>query len=323
MLKWIDIIKFVNKGSPAPDRVISKSDEEWQQFLTPEQYRITRLKGTEKAHSSEVCSLFEPGLYVCVCCNTLLFDADTKYESGTGWPSFTHPIADNALAYYSDTSQGMRRVEAVCNVCQAHVGHVFFDGPEPAGLRYCINAVALKKMESSIQKATFGGGCFWCTEAIFQQIKGVLAVESGYSGGSIMNPTYREVGSGRTGHAEVIQLSFDPTLISYEDLLRIHLGTHTPTLLDQEARKTQYRSIILTHNAGQETIAKNVLREMAPFFEKEIATEVKPFLAFYKAEAHHQNYYASNPDKAYCTTVISPKLLTFKELFRSKIKKVE
>ena len=147
MLKWIDVIKFAQKGNPTPDKKVEKTEEEWTAQLTPEQYRVTRLKGTERAFSSQMCSLFEPGIYACVCCNTILFDANEKFESGTGWPSFTQPIKENAIAYNMDYMYGMRRVETVCNTCDAHLGHVFPDGPMPSGLRYCMNAVALEKVK--------------------------------------------------------------------------------------------------------------------------------------------------------------------------------
>lgn len=146
MLKWIDVIRYAQKGNPVPDRKVVKTDEEWQQQLSDEEFRVTRLKGTERAFSSEMCSLFQPGLYGCVCCDTQLFDASEKFESGTGWPSFTQPLKENAIAYIMDQSHGMRRVETVCNTCDAHLGHVFPDGPLPGGLRYCMNAVALKKL---------------------------------------------------------------------------------------------------------------------------------------------------------------------------------
>jgi peptide methionine sulfoxide reductase msrA/msrB len=196
MLRWIDVIKRVNNGNPKPDRRVERSKEEWKTLLTRDQFRITRQKGTERAHSSSMCDLFEPGKYACIGCDTILFDSGDKYQSGTGWPSFSQPEKDNATAYFKDRSFGMHRVEVVCNTCDAHLGHVFPDGPEPGGLRYCINAIALKKIESTEKKATFGGGCFWCTEALFQPLKGVIRVESGYSGGQVKNPTYREVSSG-------------------------------------------------------------------------------------------------------------------------------
>lgn len=147
MINWNSIIQITKKGNPEPDKKVVKSETEWKEILTDEQYRVTRLKGTERPHSSELCSLFEPGIYGCTCCNTLLFDANQKFESGTGWPSFTQPIKENAVAYIKDISFGMIRIEAVCNTCDAHLGHVFPDGPEPSGLRYCMNAISLKKIK--------------------------------------------------------------------------------------------------------------------------------------------------------------------------------
>lgn len=146
MLDWNTVLKIAQDGNPEGDKHVSKTDQEWRDYLTPEQYQVTRQKGTERPFSSSVCQLFEPGLYACVCCDQLLFDAKEKFDSGTGWPSFTLPIKDNAVAYYSDSSHGMTRVETTCNSCDAHLGHVFPDGPAPSGLRYCINAVALKKI---------------------------------------------------------------------------------------------------------------------------------------------------------------------------------
>jgi len=146
MIKWADVIHFTNKGNPTPDKRVEKTEDEWKQILTPEEYQVTRLKGTERSFSSELCSLFDPGIYECKCCGTLLFDASEKFESGTGWPSFTQPIKENAVAYHADKSYGMIRVEVVCNVCDSHLGHIFPDGPQPSGLRYCINAISLSKV---------------------------------------------------------------------------------------------------------------------------------------------------------------------------------
>ena len=146
MLTWRDVMHHVEKGNPAPDRVVEKDEAQWRAELTPEQYRITREKGTERAFSSPMCSHFEPGRYACVFCGALLFDSAQKFESGTGWPSFGQPVKENAIAYHGDRSHGMVRVETTCNACDAHLGHVFPDGPPPSGLRYCMNAVALKKV---------------------------------------------------------------------------------------------------------------------------------------------------------------------------------
>lgn len=143
MLTWKHIIGFAVNGNPKPDKIVVKSEAEWREQLTPEQFRITRLKGTERPHSGALCSAHEAGKYNCVCCNSPLFDSTIKFESGTGWPSFTQPIQENAIKYIRDDSHGMVRVEVLCNVCEAHLGHVFPDGPEPSGLRYCINSESM------------------------------------------------------------------------------------------------------------------------------------------------------------------------------------
>ncbi|MCG8326305.1 MAG: peptide-methionine (R)-S-oxide reductase MsrB [Chitinophagales bacterium] len=147
MLNWNEVIKYANYGNPTPDRRVEKTEEEWKKLLTPEQYRITREKGTERRFSGAHCSRYEPGLYNCICCGTELFDSGEKFDSGTGWPSFTQPAKENSIKYIQDDSYGMRRIEALCNTCDAHLGHVFPDGPRPSGLRYCINSVALNKKE--------------------------------------------------------------------------------------------------------------------------------------------------------------------------------
>ncbi len=144
MLKWIDVIRFSNKGNPTPPTRVEKSNEEWKKLLTAEQFQVTRLKGTERAFTGEYCEAHEPGRYACICCGTPLFDSRLKFESGTGWPSFTQPVEENVVAYHKDSSYGMVRVEVLCNVCDSHLGHIFPDGPEPSGLRYCINSASLK-----------------------------------------------------------------------------------------------------------------------------------------------------------------------------------
>lgn len=145
MLKWNDILEIARDGNPMPERKVVRTDAEWRRQLGPEAYAVTRQAGTERPFSSQMCGLFEPGIYACVCCGTVLFDASEKFESGTGWPSFTQPVTDDVVAYQADHRHGMTRVEATCNTCDAHLGHVFPDGPPPTGLRYCMNAVALEK----------------------------------------------------------------------------------------------------------------------------------------------------------------------------------
>ncbi len=145
MLDWKEVMSRSRHGNPAPDRRVERSESEWQAQLSEDQYRVTRQAGTERPFSSEMCAIFEPGIYRCVCCGNELFDASLKFDSHSGWPSFTQPIRDNAVAYRLDETHGMIRIETVCNVCDAHLGHVFPDGPAPTGLRFCINALALEK----------------------------------------------------------------------------------------------------------------------------------------------------------------------------------
>ncbi|MEN8788503.1 MAG: peptide-methionine (R)-S-oxide reductase MsrB [Flavobacteriaceae bacterium] len=143
MLTWKEVINYAVKGNPKPDRRVEKSEAEWRKQLSPEQFRITRKKGTESPHSGALCTSYDAGKYACICCDTLLFDSTIKFDSGTGWPSFTQPISENVIKYERDTTYGMVRVEVMCNTCDAHLGHVFPDGPEPSGLRYCINSASM------------------------------------------------------------------------------------------------------------------------------------------------------------------------------------
>jgi methionine-R-sulfoxide reductase len=146
-MNWKTILEIAAQGNLPPDRRVEKTEAEWAAMLGPEEFRITRKHGTERPFSGEFCSTHAPGRYSCICCGTVLFDSGEKFDSGTGWPSFTLPVADNVIKYIVDNSFGMRRVEVRCNVCDAHLGHVFPDGPPPTRLRYCINSLALKKQD--------------------------------------------------------------------------------------------------------------------------------------------------------------------------------
>ncbi len=183
---------------------------------------------------------------------------------------------------------------------------------------YSIQTYAMNSSEK-MDTITLGAGCFWCTEAVFQQLKGVVSVTSGYSGGKISNPTYREVSSGLTGHAEVIQLVYDKSEISLEDILKVFFRTHNPTTLNRQGADvgTQYRSAIFYHTDTQRKIAEKVKQNLneAAIWEDSIVTEITPFKAFYKAEEYHQNYYNNNPNQGYCQFVIVPKLEKFNQLF--------
>lgn len=175
----------------------------------------------------------------------------------------------------------------------------------------------------NLQIATFGGGCFWCTEAVFQEVKGVERVVSGYSGGSVRGrPTYREICSGLTGHAEVVQVTFDANLISYEDVLVIFMTTHDPTTLNRQGadRGTQYRSVIYYHNKKQKQIAELVSKEVTTYYEHPIVTEISPLDVFYEAEKEHQDYYKNNQEQGYCSFVITPKIAKLRKLHTDKLK---
>jgi peptide-methionine (S)-S-oxide reductase len=174
------------------------------------------------------------------------------------------------------------------------------------------------------ETATLGGGCFWCTEAIFKALKGVKTVESGYSGGKLKNPTYREICSGLTGHAEVIQLTFDPTVISFRELLEVFWETHDPTTLNRQGADvgTQYRSVVFYHTPQQKEEAEKYKAELnkEDVFGKPVVTEITAFHEFYRAENYHQDYFTNNSTQGYCQMVIVPKLLKFKKIFKDKLK---
>ncbi len=178
---------------------------------------------------------------------------------------------------------------------------------------------------NNLEKATFGSGCFWCSEAVFERVKGVTDVVSGYAGGDADNPTYDEVCSGSTGHAEVIQITYDPNVISYDELLKIFWETHDPTTLNRQGNDvgTQYRSIILYHNEEQKQLAEKYKEELdkSGAWDNPIVTEIKPLDKFYPAEDYHQDYYEKNPTQGYCAYVIAPKLEKFEKVFKDKLKK--
>lgn len=173
----------------------------------------------------------------------------------------------------------------------------------------------------NLSLATFGGGCFWCIEAVIQRLNGIESLKSGFSGGFIKNPPYREVCTERTGHAEVIQVTFDPDIISYHDLILIFMTSHDPTTVNRQGADvgTRYRSIVLYHDEKQKAIAEEVFKEVKPFYEDPIVTELVPFKIFYEAEEDHQNYYNNNQDARYCEIVIDPKVKQLKKMYADKL----
>ncbi len=170
--------------------------------------------------------------------------------------------------------------------------------------------------------ATLGGGCFWCLEAVYQQVKGVQAVESGYTGGQVKDPTYEQVCEGTTGHAEVVRVTFDPDIIGYREILEIFFTIHDPTTVNRQGNDvgSQYRSVIYFHSPQQQGIARQVIAEMANVWDAPIVTELSPAETYYKAEGYHQNYFSQNPLQGYCAFVVAPKLAKFRKTFSDRIK---
>lgn len=190
---------------------------------------------------------------------------------------------------------------------------------------FVISQIKSKQKMDNFELATFGSGCFWCTEAIFQRLEGVIKVESGYSGGNVPNPTYQEVCTGKTRHAEVCQITFDKTKISYEELLNVFWKTHDPTTLNRQGADvgTQYRSVIFYHDLEQKKSAEEIKSELdkSGAFDKPIVTEISKYTNFYKAEDYHQNYYNNNSSQPYCSFVIAPKIEKFEKVFKNRLKK--
>lgn len=316
-----------NRGEQTMIKKIKKSDKEWKKTLTPEQYRVMRKRGTERPFSGKYNDHTEKGVYVCAGCGTPLFSSETKYDHGSGWPSFTAPVDDNHIDYFDDLSHFMHRIETRCAVCGAHLGHVFNDGPAPTEKHYCINSVSLdfrpddapinpvsnpedtspKKGTKSLktETATFAAGCFWGVEHKFRQVPGVLSTVVGYTGGNVKNPTYKQVCSDKTGHAEAVKVTFDPSQISYEELLEIFFNLHDPTQVDRQGWDvgSQYRSVIFYHNAAQKEAAEKTVKKLEESgrFKKAISTQIIPAPEFYKAEEYHQQYYKKRKKEANIT----------------------
>ncbi len=285
--------------------------------LTPEQYRITQNAGTEQAFCGTLLDNKKDGMYVCVVCGLPLFKSEHKFISGTGWPSFFNPFDPAHVAEKRDDTLGMTRIEINCARCDSHLGHVFPDGPPPTGRRFCLNSESLEFIEEgqevpaesrplSIETGYFAGGCFWGVEYGFQQIPGVISVDSGYQQGKIDDPTYKQICNGDTGHAESVKVVFDPAKVSYEKLVRFFLHLHDPTQLNRQGPDfgTQYRSGIYTVGPEQLATAQRVKAEVqaASLFKgRRIVTEVEPAEKFWIAEDYHQDYIANTGRSCHVT----------------------
>ena len=307
---------------------IFKTDSDWKKQLTPEQYYVLREEGTEKPFTGKFLLHKEEGVYSCAGCGNPLFTDEMKFDSHCGWPSFDKEISGGKIITKDDYSLGVKRTEIECAKCGGHLGHLFDDGPTETGLRYCVNSLSLDFIkEEGVNKTdtiTLGGGCFWCIEGVYELIDGVIEVKSGYSGGKTNNPTYKEVCSGTTGHAEVVQVIYQPSMISLEEILQVFFTAHDPTTLNRQGADigTQYRSVIFFHNEKQKkTINKmvKILKEKE-VFDLPIVTQVNPIADFYTAEGYHQDYYELNKTEPYCKMVILPKIEKVKKVFKEQLK---
>jgi len=302
---------------------IKPTPEVLKQKLTPRQYQVTQESATEPAFRNDFWNEHRDGIYVDVVSGEPLFTSKDKFDSGCGWPSFTKPLNAQEVVEKKDTTHGMIRTEVRSRTADSHLGHVFDDGPaDKGGLRYCINSASLRFIPvDELEKegygqflplfgkaapkpkeevATLAGGCFWGMEDLIRKQPGVLKTEVGYTGGKVANATYQN----HEGHAEAVQIHFDPSKTSYEALLRFFFRMHDPTTLNRQGNDigSSYRSAIFFHSMEQKGIAERVKAEVdaSGKWKKPIVTEITPASAWWRAEEEHQDYLVKHPGGYTC-----------------------